>query len=133
VSISPRPHLRVGWEVRPSVSISQNEDRRQVVDLIRQYFGCGSIRPDRSDLTVKWEVRSLRLLLESVLPHFEVWPLLSAKQHDVRLLGMVCRMMTQRAHHTPAGLLEIARLVEEMNPSGVRRYTASDVAASVSR
>jgi hypothetical protein len=54
VSISPRPSLKVGWEVRPSVSVSQNADRGEVIALISNYFGCGSIRPDRSDKTIKW-------------------------------------------------------------------------------
>ena len=61
VSISPRAKLKVGWEVRPSVSVSQNEDRSQVLHLIESYFGCGTIRPDPGDKTVKWEVRSLGL------------------------------------------------------------------------
>jgi hypothetical protein len=71
VSISPRPTLRVGWEVRPSLSVSQNGDRQEVLLLLQRYFGCGSLRPDRSDLTLKWEVRSLPLLVERIIPHFE--------------------------------------------------------------
>ena len=59
VSISPRAKLKVGWEVRPSFSVSQNGDRAEVIHAIAAYFGCGSIRPDRSDNTVKWETRRL--------------------------------------------------------------------------
>src|SRR5215218_9465850 len=51
VSISPRAKLAVGWEVRPSLSVSQNGDRAEVLHAIQAYFGCGSIRPDRSDRT----------------------------------------------------------------------------------
>ena len=43
VSIAPRATLKVGWEVRPSVSVSQNEDRSQVLHLIMDYFECGTI------------------------------------------------------------------------------------------
>jgi hypothetical protein len=46
VSISPRPTLLVGWEVRPSLSVSQNYDRSEVLYEIQRYFECGSIRPD---------------------------------------------------------------------------------------
>src|SRR5436190_23910402 len=59
VSISPRRTLRVGWEVRPSLSVSQNGDRSEVLRDLQRYFGCGTLRPDRSDKTLKWEVRSL--------------------------------------------------------------------------
>jgi hypothetical protein len=68
VSISPRPTLSVGWEVRPSLSVSQNGDRAEVLLLIQRYFGCGRLRPDRSDRTVKWETRSLEPICATVIP-----------------------------------------------------------------
>ena len=122
VSISPRATLKVGWEVRPSVSVSQNEDRSQVLHEIMGYFGCGTIRRDSSDLTVKWEVRSLRQLTDAVIPHFERWPLLSAKQTDVERFIAVCDRMVRREHLQPGGLIEIVALTRGMNPSGTRRF-----------
>src|SRR2546427_2110037 len=53
VSISPRAKLLMGWEVRPSFSVSQNGDRVEVLHAFQAYFGCGSIRPGRSDKTVE--------------------------------------------------------------------------------
>src|SRR5436190_710549 len=67
VSISPRATLTVGWEVRPGFSVSQNGDRAEVLYAIRAYFGCGCIRPDRSDRTLKWETRRLGDILERVI------------------------------------------------------------------
>jgi hypothetical protein len=64
VSIAPRATLVVGWEVRPSFSVSQNGDRAEVLHALQAYFGCGSIRPDRSDKTLKWETRKLDDLVE---------------------------------------------------------------------
>jgi hypothetical protein len=123
VSLAPRPTLLVGWEVRPSVSVSQNGDRNQVLLHMQRYFGCGTLRPDRSDSTVKWEVRSLPLILERLIPHFEMYPLLSAKQRDYELFATVCRRMASGEHRTAQGLSAIVRLVSEMNPSGKRRYS----------
>ena len=122
VSISPRAKLKVGWEVRPSVSVSQNEDRSQVLHLIMDYFECGTIRSDPGDLTVKWEVRSLRLIQDRVIPHFLRWPILSAKQTDVDLFVAVCDRMEKREHLQPEGLIEIVEIVRWMNPSGTRRF-----------
>src|SRR5919205_3978335 len=68
-SISPRPTLIVGWEVRPSLSVSQNGDRSEVLYALQAHFGCGSIRPDRSDQTLKWETRRLEDILGRVVPH----------------------------------------------------------------
>ena len=57
---------RMGGEAEPLVS--QNGDRAEVLHAIQAYFGCGSIRPDRSDKTVKWETRRLEDILERVDP-----------------------------------------------------------------
>ena len=80
VSISPRPTIVVGWEVRSSLSVSQNGDRSEVLLKMQEHFGCGTLRPDRSDKTLKWEVRSLSVLVARIIPHFEAYPLLSGKQ-----------------------------------------------------
>src|SRR5256885_10328457 len=92
VSISPRAKLLVGWEVRPSFSVSQNGDRAEVLHALQAYFGCGSIRPDRSDKTLKWETRRLEDLLDRVIPHFERYPLLSGKRLDFERFAAVCRL-----------------------------------------
>jgi hypothetical protein len=114
VSISPRAKLAVGWEVRPSLSVSQNGDRAEVLHEIQAYFGCGSIRPDRSDRTLKWETRRLDDLLARVIPHFETWPLLSGKRRDFECLAAVCRLMARR------------RPSNERRPDPDRRARAGD-------
>lgn len=123
VSMRPQERIQVGWEVRPSFSVSQNDDRSEVIRMLPEVFGCGTIRPDRSDRTVKYEVRSLRHLVTNVIPFFERHPLLSSKQRDFEVFSRVCGLMTVGAHLTPVGILSIADLVSGMNPGGVRRYT----------
>ena len=123
VSISPRPTLRVGWEVRPSVSVSQNGDRSEVLLAIQEYFGCGSLRPDRSDLTLKWETRRLSAILSSVIPHFRDYPLQSGKRRDFELFADICERMARGEHREAGGLREIVRMASAMNPSGKRGYS----------
>ena len=122
VSISPRPTLLVGWEVRPSLSVSQNGDRIEVLLAIQEYFGCGSLRPDRSDRTVKWEVRSLPILVHRIVPHFRMHPLLSGKRKDFELFAEICERMTRGDHRLLLGLSEIVQRAGQMNPSGKRSY-----------
>jgi LAGLIDADG DNA endonuclease family protein len=131
VSISPRAKLAVGWEVRPSLSVSQNGDRAEVLRLIQAYFGCGSIRPDRSDKTLKWEIRRLADILDRVIPHFERFPLLSGKRFDFGQFARVCRLMAAGEHRKAAGLIRIVELVAPMNASGKRRYPAEEILASL--
>ncbi len=131
VSISPRPTLLVRWEVRPSLSVSQNGDRSEVLLDIQRYFDCGTLRPDRSDRTLKWEVRSLPLLVDRVVPHFRRYPLLSGKQRDFELFASVCERMVRGQHRNAAGLTEIVRLAGAMNPSGKRGYAPAMILQSL--
>jgi hypothetical protein len=131
VSISPRPTNLVGWEVRPSLSVSQNGDRSEVLVEIQQHFGCGSLRPDRSDRTLKWEVRSLPLILERVIPHFRRYRLRSGKHRDFELFAEICERMARGQHRWAVGLKEIVRLAGQMNPSGKRRFTPESILQSL--
>jgi hypothetical protein len=131
VSFSRRPKLRIGWETRPSFSVSQNADRAQVLYAMLSYFGAGHLRRDPANKTLKYEVRDLNDLIDKVVPHFEVYPLLSDKQHDFLLFGRICRMIRKGMHHTSGGLATIVALAYQMNPSGVRRYARSEILNSV--
>jgi LAGLIDADG endonuclease len=124
VSFSPRSKLLIGWEVRPSFSVSQNADRSEVLLLMQQHFGCGTIRPDRSDKTLKYEVRSLDDLVGRVIPFFEANPLISSKQRDFERFAIVCKLVRAGAHRTHSGLREIVDLAMSMNASGKRKFAA---------
>src|SRR3989338_2274924 len=102
VTFNRRPKMLIKWELRPSFSVSQNEDRRQVLDVIREYFGCGYIRRDYSDKTVKFEIRDHKELMTKVIPH----------------LGK---------HLTKGGFIEIIELAYQMNGSGKRRRTKEEI------
>src|SRR5262249_37982141 len=123
VSFSPRSKLLIGWEVRPSFSVSQNADRSEVLSLMREYFGCGSIRPDRSDKTLKYEVRCLDDLVECIIPFFEANPLLSSKQRDFERFAEVCKLVRSGAHRSEPGVRAIVDLaMAMMNASRKRKF-----------
>ncbi len=127
VSINKSNRHGLGWEIRPSFSVSQNYDRAEVLELLKDSLGCGSIRPDRSDNTLKYEVRSVTELVEQVLPHFEEYPLISGKRRDYELFAEICRMMRNGEHLNPEGFNRIVDLAFQMNPSGTRKYSLEEV------
>src|SRR5476651_1072557 len=98
VSFQPSKRHRFGWEVRPSFSVSQNADRAQLLYMIQEMWKCGHIRPDRSDKTLKFEVRTARDLVETVNNHFREYPLLSEKQRDVERFTRIC-ILIHGGHH----------------------------------
>ena len=131
VSFQPSKRHRFGWEVRPSFSVSQNADRAELLHVIQREWKCGFIRPDRSDKTLKYEVRQVRDLTERVLLHFQNYPLRSSKQDDVMRFERICRLVSEGAHLTDEGFREIVQIAMQMNPSGKRKYSGSDILNSL--
>ncbi|MCL5410302.1 MAG: LAGLIDADG family homing endonuclease [Patescibacteria group bacterium] len=123
VSFSPRPKLRTLLEVRPSFSVSQNGDRQEVLQLFKQLLGCGTIRRNPSDRTFKYEVRSIKDLMEKVIPHFLKCPLLSSKKKDFEMFTLICKKISIGKHLQKDTLKEIVDLAYQMNGLGARRYT----------
>ena len=129
ISFLKRKKLLVGIETRASFSVSQNEDRSEVLFLMQKHFKCGHIRRDYSDKTLKYEVRKFEDLLTKIIPHFYAYPLLSGKQKDFLRFAKVCMLMEKRRHHTKSGLRTIVQCATKMNPSGKRKYTQAELLA----
>lgn len=129
VSIYKSKRHKFGWEVRPSFSVSQNKARPEVLHLFSNYFECGTLRPDFSDHTLKYEVRSLNDLIHKVIPHFEAYYLLSNKHKDFLIFKEVCLIMENGNHLTSGGLRRIFDLAWTMNHSGKsnRKYNLLEI------
>ena len=131
VSFQPSKRHRFGWEVRPSFSVSQNADRAELLYIMQKKWGCGSIRPDRSDKTMKFEVRNIGDLVAKVLPHFQMFPLVSPKQTDFAGFEKICRWVGEGRHLELMGFEQIIWTAMEMNPSGKRKYSGSEILSSL--
>ena len=127
VSFSRREKLLVGWETKPSFSVGQKEERANVLGFMQKYFGCGFMRKDSSDGTVKYEVRSLNDLISKIIPHFEKYYLLSPKQKDFLLFKRICLLMQKETHLHSKGLRKIVPIACRMNPSGKRKYSRENI------
>ena len=123
ISFSKREKLNIGWEVKPSFAVGQNYDRRQVLDLMMEYFGCGFLRRDYADKTLKYEIRSLDELLKKVIPHFKNFPLKSSKQNDFLKFAEICKLMKNHKHLEIIGFKKIVELAYKMNGSGKRKHS----------
>ncbi len=127
VSVDHRPNLKVGWEVRPSFAVCQKDNNTRVLQVMKRYFGCGSIRNSANDQTDHYEVRSIIDLKSKIIPHFEVFPLLSNKQRDFEHLKQVCSLVSQKKHLYPDGLRQILEVVLSMNSIGSSRRQRLDL------
>ena len=132
VSFQPSNRHRFGWEVRPSFSVSQNAERAELLHVIKDTWRCGFIRPDRSDKTLKFEVRNIGDLVARVLPHFRSSPLLSSKQTDFERFARICELVNARRHLEREGFEEIVRLAmedESIGQAEIRRQRDTQLVA----
>ena len=132
VSFALRAKLRTGVEVRPSFALSLNERDLALLQDLQAFFGCGWIRRSRGDRTFKYEVRSTADLLESIVPHFERFPLVGVKGESFRAFARVCRMIEQGDHLRRDGLRQIIEAAYEMN-LGKRRLAKDDLLRALMR
>src|SRR6476646_4068510 len=44
VAVQRNPTTRAGWQLVPEFHVSQNPERRKVLDLLQRRIGCGRIR-----------------------------------------------------------------------------------------
>ena len=119
VSVQRNATCRLGLQLVPEFHVSQNGDRAQVLELIRERFRCGVIRSNsKQDRALVFVVRTRDDLLEHVLPFFEANPLLSAKQADVESFAWVVRELSLGQHRTEAGFRRLLDVATSMNGGG---------------
>ena len=121
VAVQRNPSTAAGWQLVPEFHVSQNAERRQVLDLIAQRFGCGRIRQNHAgstDATLVYVVRRRTDLLTKVIPFFEANHLLSAKQQELETFVSIVRAMDRGEHRSAEGFGRLRRRALSMNGGG---------------
>ena len=116
-----------GWNIRPSFSVSQNADRAEVLLMFQQVFGCGAIRPDRSDKTIKYETRSISDIALKIIPHFQQYPLLSSKRKEFESFEAIVQLLYEGRHLTPEGFAKVLVLASALNAGSKKRYAREEI------
>jgi len=140
VAIQRHPCTKAGWQLLPEFHVSQNPERRQVLDLIQRRFGCGTIRENHrgsADTSLVYVVRRRSDLLTQVIPFFEAQPLLSSKQQEFVVFARIVRAMANKEHLTAEGFGALRDLALTMNGGGryrrVHRRTDPESSETIRR
>lgn len=91
------------------------------------------MRRDYGDKTLKFEVRRIDDLVEKIIPHFEQYPLHSAKYEDFLLFAKISRMIKDKKHLNSKGAKEIIELSFQMNGSGKRKYSKEEMISRINQ
>jgi hypothetical protein len=121
VAVQRNPFTRTGYQLVPEFHVSQNRERRQVLDLIRARLDCGRIQENHreaADTTLVFVVRKRSDLLTKVIPFFEAQPLLSSKHEDFLVFASIVEAMGRREHLSPDGFEALVERAVAMNGGG---------------
>jgi len=118
---NPFMHRHGGWQIQAAFHVYQHRDHRVVLDELRSFFECGSVRAKgpRSDV-LTYSVWALRDLESVIIPFFEK-SRLRVKGTDFRAFAAVVRALQRREHFTMDGFERIVRLAYGMNANGKQR------------
>ena len=121
VAVQRNQGTRLGWQLVPEFHVSQNAERRRVLDLLQQRLGCGRIVDNHrgsADTTLVLVVRKRDDLLRRVIPFFEAEPLLSSKQLDFLKFAAIVQAMEDGEHLTEQGFCALREIALSMNGGG---------------
>ena len=120
VSIYRNPKTALGWQVRPEFAVAQSASSSDVLDMLVEFFGCGTVYRNRrydnhrQDL-LRYCVRRRSDLTIRIIPFFRANPLRTAKRDDFEKFVGIVEAMNAGRHLTRSGIADIARIVETMN------------------
>lgn len=75
----------------------------EVLQIIKAFFGVGSIIFNKHDNCYHYSVSSVKDLSNVIIPHFLSYPLLSQKQADFYLFKSVIELMLAKEHLNLSG------------------------------
>jgi hypothetical protein len=103
-----------GWRVQAKFQIGLNDRDLDLLLQIQQYFGgIGSIGKSRN--IAFYSVSSVKDLTNIIIPHFDLFPLLTQKRADFLLFKQIVEIIKNKDHLIKEGLLQIINIKASMN------------------
>ena len=127
ISINKIPTMSLGWQVLPKFRIVQHEKNEAVLFKIKNYFGFGNIKINRTDYhgtRKEFRVRGLENL-NKLIKFFQENSLNTLKKKDFEIFSEVIKLMNDKEHLTKQGLEKIAKLISMMNRKPKIKYLES--------
>ena len=114
VGINPHGEMTAGFQVLPEFTVVQHERDVQVLHALKAHFGCGVVRVNHGD-RMAYRVRSVKHLLEHIVPFFVKHPLKTRKNVDFLKFRDVLLLMDAGKHLTAEGIEQIRSIAQQMN------------------
>ena len=114
VGINAHAEMTAGFQVLPEFTVVQHERDVQVLHALKAHFGCGVVRVNHGD-RMAYRVRSMKHLLEYIVPFFVKHPLKTGKNVDFLKFRDVLLLMEAGNHLRAEGVERIRSIASQMN------------------
>ena len=114
VGINTHAEMTAGFQVLPEFTVVQHERDVQVLHALKAHFGCGVVRVNHGD-RMAYRVRSMKHLLQYIVPFFVKHPLKTRKNVDFLKFRDVLLLMEVGDHLTAEGVERIRSIAQQMN------------------
>ena len=119
VGINPHEDMTIGFQVIPEFTVVQHQRDIQVLHALKAYFGCGVVRVNHGD-RMAYRVRSVKDLMERIIPFFVEHPLKTRKNVDFRKFRRILLLVDAGRHLSVEGVDEIRRIAAQMDTGSSR-------------
>jgi LAGLIDADG DNA endonuclease family protein len=123
ISIKKHATSAHGFLVDPEFFVYQHRIRRQLLELVQEFFGTGRInpKPGNTDVLV-YSITSRRMISERLIPFFDEYMVYSSRRADILRYKEALQLFEQGLHRSKEGLIRIVRLAYLMNHDGKQRH-----------
>lgn len=117
VSFKEHPTAQFGFYVDPEFFLYQLRDYPQLLELAQRMFGTGRIFPKQgNERVLVYAITSRRSLAEKVVPFLRRYMIYAPRKLIYDRFCEIVEAMERKAHHTPEGMVRIAKQAYELNP-----------------
>lgn len=114
VKIFKDTSYKLGWRIQLVFQIKLNNRDHDLLTLIRDYFGVGTVRKDKDNFSIYY-VTKIEDLVAVIITHFDRYPLLTEKWADYQLFRLIALIVAEKNHNTEEGFLKILGLRYYLN------------------
>jgi hypothetical protein len=122
VALKAHPNCRLGVYVQPEFFIYQHRSRLELLEMAKDFFGSGRIRPKPGNPDVLvFSIVSREPISAKVVPFLRRCMRFSSRSRDYEAFIAAVRLIECGLHRTPEGLACIVELAYSMNMEGKQR------------
>jgi len=112
INIQKNKRLEIGWNVGLKFQIGLHKKDKDLLYLIKDYFGVGEVYNDREHL--KFSIHSIKDL-QLVIEHFDKYPLITQKSVDYILWQQAYNIILNKKHLTFNGFNQLLSIKGSLN------------------